>query len=95
VPTLAWLYPMLGLKAPVYDIYGVWPATLEEQARMIQELERSGAWIAVVANAALDGREDLRFSATYPEVWRHLLHHFDPVECASLPADVHVFRSGS
>ena len=95
VPTLAWLYPMLGLKAPVYDIYGVWPATLEEQARMIEELERSGAWIAVVANAALDDREDLRFSATYPEVWRHLRQRFDAVECASLPADVHLFRAGA
>lgn len=95
VPTLAWLYPMLGLKAPVYDIYGVWPATPEEQARMIEELERSGAWIAVVANTALDDREDLRFSATYPEVWRHLRHRFDAVECASLPVDVHLFCAGA
>ena len=95
VPTLAWLYPMLGLKAPVYDIYGVWPATLEEQARMIEELEHSGAGIAVVANAALDDREDLRFSATYPEVWRHLRRRFDAVECASLPVDVYLFRAGA
>ena len=70
MPTLAWLYPMLGLSAPVYDIFGVWPATAQEQARMIDELERSRARIVLVANSTLDDREDLRFSATHPEVWR-------------------------
>ena len=93
VPTLAWLYPMLGLSAPVYDIFGVWPATSQEQARMIDELERSRASIALVANSTLDGREDLRFSATHPEVWRYLQDRFGGVECASLPADVHLFRA--
>jgi hypothetical protein len=92
VPTLAWLYPMLGLKSPVYDTYGVWPATPREQARMIEELERSGAPIAVVSNGTFDGSEDLRFSRTHPEVFRHLRGHFDAVECATLPADVYLFR---
>jgi hypothetical protein len=92
VPNLAWLYPMLGLKAPVYDTYCVWPATPQEQARMIDELERSGAPIAVVADSPFDGSEGLRFSRTHPEVFRHLKDNFDAVECASLPVDVYLFR---
>ena len=52
VPTLAWLYPMLGLSAPVYEIFGVWPATAQEQARMIDELERSRARIVLIANSS-------------------------------------------
>jgi hypothetical protein len=92
VPTLVWLYPMLGLESPVHDTYGVWAATPGEQARMIEEVERSGAEVAVIANAGFDGREDLRFSSTHPAVFRHVGENFDPVECGPLPADVHVYR---
>jgi hypothetical protein len=92
VPTLAWLYPMLGIRAPVYEIFGVWPSSDEEQARMIDEIERNDVRTVVVANSPLDRREDLRFSATHPQVWAELHRRFAPCPPDSELPDMHFFR---
>lgn len=93
LPTLAWLYPVLREKAPVYDIFGVWPASDQEQDRLLLEIARNPLRLAVIANHPLDGRQELRFSATHPRVWAHLTDHFDVLaEDPKLP-DLHFFTA--
>lgn len=90
LPSLIALYPILGRRAPIYDIYCVFPASQREQERMLQSIAEADVRVAFVNDEPLDGREDLRFSKTHPQVWRHLAARMEKVE--ELPGNVHVFR---
>ena len=90
VPTLVWVYPVLGRVSPIYDTYCVNPATLEDQRTMVRQIEEHHVALAFVDNQPLDGRDDLRFERTHPEVWRFLERTFEPVEIKGAPTDFHV-----
>lgn len=92
VPTLSALYPILGLHAPVYDIFCVYPASEIEQERMLRSIESSRVRLAAVDNGGLDGREDLRFSNTHPRVWAYLRDKFEPVEPAESGSQLHILH---
>lgn len=92
VPLLAWVYPVLGLRAPVYDIFCVYPASIDDQERMLAEARRAGVNLIVIHNAPLDAREDLRFSSTHPLVWDHLQGDYVTVPSPELVSDIHVFQ---
>jgi hypothetical protein len=77
VPSLAWLLPLLGRVSPIYDTFCVYPATAEEQAAMIHQLEAHRTRLALVHTAALDGRAELTFARTHPEVSAHLETSFE------------------
>jgi len=92
VPLLAWVYPVLGLRAPIYDIFCVYPASIAEQERMLAEVRRAGVNLIVVHNTPLDDRDDLRFSSTHPLVWEHVQADFVTVQSPDLVSDIHVFQ---
>lgn len=87
LPTLLALYPMLGLHAPVYDIFCVYPAGAEEEDRMLRSIDSSRVRLVVIDNGALDGRDELRFSNTHPRVWAYLQDNFEPLESVELTGD--------
>jgi hypothetical protein len=91
LPTLLALYPMMGLRAPVYDIFCVYPASPEEEERMLRSIESSRVRVAIIDNGALDGREELQFSNTHPRVWSYIRDRFEPVEVAEPIGDLHIF----
>jgi hypothetical protein len=59
---------------------------------MILSIERSDVRLAIISNAKLDDREELRFSATHPLVWRHLRARLKAVDGLELPPDLHVLE---
>ncbi len=77
LPNLVTLYPLFQRKAVVYDIFSVYPATEEEDTRMVEELSTRGVRFALINNHRLDARDDLRFCNTHPAVWQHLQREFD------------------
>jgi hypothetical protein len=91
LPSLAELYPILGLRAPVYDLYCVYPASDAEQERMLRSIEAAPIRLAVIEDRALDGREELRFSRTHPRVWSHLQSAFEPLAASDAPSGCHIF----
>jgi hypothetical protein len=91
VPTTLWLLPVLGCRSPAYDIFCVYPASEEEQSRMIADLKSSPVEVAVIDVSMLDGREDLRFARTHSQVSAWLKEHFQAVEC-SLPSNLRLLR---
>lgn len=91
LPLLVAVYPLMGLRSPVYDTFCVYPAGDEDQDRMLQEIEASGVRLAVILDTDLDGREDLRFSQTHPRIWAHLNTHFDRLPGVPQLADHHFF----
>jgi hypothetical protein len=79
-PNLDGLYPLLGRRSPVWDIYPLWPAQGEADRAMLRELvEHRVRWALIHTRAATDGRPDLRFPSTHPEVWAYLEREFHPV----------------
>jgi len=79
LPTLAWVYPALDLRSPVYDLFCVYPASGKEQSRMIAELEEAHVALAVISTERLDGNPGLTFERTHPMVVSWLQRHFDAV----------------
>lgn len=93
LPILVSLYPILGLKCPVYDSYCVFPASESAQRGMIAEIEAADVRIAVIFDFALDQREDLRFSATHPLVMSYLAREMERLENHGLSSDFQLFRA--
>jgi len=90
VPTLVWVYPVLGRSSPTYDTYCVYPATRDDQRTMVRQIEQGNVALVFVDNQPIDGRDDLRFARTHPEVWRFLERTFERMEVTGAPPDFHV-----
>jgi hypothetical protein len=84
-PILPGLYPILGRRSPVWDIYPIWPAEGWLDDRMLNELRDHHVEWAIVQNAAVDARDDLLFRNTHPQTWEYLMTNFD-LEAALRPA---------
>jgi hypothetical protein len=83
------LYPMLGRRSPVWDLYPAWKADERMERRMLREMEAVD-WAIQVDEPV--GNEGLRLSITYPQVWSLLTDRFEPVAVEGLPGTFHVLR---
>jgi hypothetical protein len=75
-PNLPGLYPVLGRRSPVWDVYPIWPAAGALDDRMLEELRRRHVEWAIFQDSAVDGRDELRFRQTHPETWRYIESNF-------------------
>lgn len=91
-PNQPLLYPFTRRRSPTRQIYFIHPATPEEEADLVREIESSGVRWAMIRDYALDGRDDLRFANTHPSVARYLHENFAPVRIEELPPDEFVVR---
>ena len=86
-PFEAGLYPILQRSAPIWDPFPIHDAPPDEQKQSIIDLQMHNACWAIVDNAPLDGREELRFSKTHPALWEYLMNHFERVNVPQLSGD--------
>lgn len=91
LPNLVTLYPMLKRKPAIYDLFCIYPATQQEEAKMIKELLAQAVGFVLINNAPLDRREDLRFSRTHPGVWQFLRREFQPLQEEGMPREHYAF----
>ncbi|MBP1994433.1 hypothetical protein [Paenibacillus eucommiae] len=81
------MYPILGLKSPLWDIYMLFPETAYKQLKMIEELKRQNvAWV-ILGDISLDGRDDLRFQNTHPLIWEYFENSFEVIMVEGLPSN--------
>jgi hypothetical protein len=73
------LYPLLGKRSPVWEIYFLWPADAERQQAIIASLESEGVRWALLFGGALEDRPELHFANSHQQVWRYLQSRFEPV----------------
>jgi hypothetical protein len=86
-PNLPGLYPVLGRTSPVWDIYPIWPGRGARDRRMLRELEQGNVkWALVLPGFSMDGRDELSFANSYPEVFRYLLREFERLPAPRLAA---------
>jgi hypothetical protein len=76
-PNLPGLYTVLGRSSPVWDVYPIWPARGKLDDRMLDELRRHRVEWAFIQNTSVDGRQELLFRNSHPEVWSYLERNFD------------------
>jgi hypothetical protein len=85
-PYMPTLYPMLGKSSPIWDLYLLWEADADRQDEIIRSLEQKRVAWALIAEVALDGRQELRFRNSHRRVWEHLAREFELVRAPGLPA---------
>jgi hypothetical protein len=79
------LYPLLDRPSSVWELYFFFPATEERQAEAIRMLAAQRVNWAIVSDATLDGRDDLRLASTHKLLWRYLMENFQAVCNSCLP----------
>jgi hypothetical protein len=80
VPNMTGLYPVLGRRSPIWDIYPIWPAPPRLDQRMLDEMRaRDVRWV-ILEDYAVDGRDELRFERTHPRVGSYIAAEFERAE---------------
>jgi hypothetical protein len=83
VPHFPGLYPILGLRSPVWEIYPVWPGD-ERDERMLRELQgKDVRWALVGLDPEDNGNPAL--AETHPRTWRYLTETFERLRTPGLP----------
>jgi hypothetical protein len=86
------LYPLLGLRSPVWEIFFLFPAEPTRQLEMVTDLGRAGVNWAVVCTAGVDGQPEWSFPRTHALVWSHLTEAWAGSTRPGLPADCTVLH---
>jgi hypothetical protein len=92
LPRAPGLYAILGVRSPIWELYASTRPTEKVVRDLIPSLElRRVNWV-LLADVAVDDREDLKLRHTHPEVWDYLATRFEPVEEPGLPAPYRLYR---
>ena len=81
----AGLYPFLGRRAPVWEIYPIWPGLGGRDERMLRELQANGVRWALIGAYGMQGGEELTLAETHPKTWSYLMQEFERVPSGELP----------
>lgn len=84
------LYPLLGRRAPAWDVYPAWAADDREQDRMLREL--SGIRWALIDTRPIGGDRRMRLELSHPRVWAWLLAEFERVPLPGVPETTVLLR---
>jgi len=79
-------YALLERRSPMWEIYALWPRSKGFEKAEIERIKEAAPGFAIVLDLPLDGREELRFRNTHPQIYQYILDNFDPVPDALGPA---------
>ncbi len=74
------LYPILQKPSPLWEIYFLFPQSLNKQQGMVEDLEGKHVNWAIVCDFYLDDRPELAFRKTHGYVWQYLVANFETIE---------------
>lgn len=72
-------YAALGRKSPMWEIYALFPQSASFQQAEIERIKSANPGFAVIIDAPLDGRDELRFSNTHPLIDLYIRDNFEPL----------------
>lgn len=78
-PHLPLMYVIIGQRSPVWNTYLLFPPLPEQEARMVEDIQRAPVNCAVVMDLPIDVNTETRFSRTHPRVWNFLVDNYQIV----------------
>ena len=78
-------YPILGVKAPTWDTYFMFPETAKRQEIVLSGLVAGDVRWILLSDVALDGRDERRFRNTYPLVYGWIENNYREIQVPQLP----------
>lgn len=73
-------YAALGRKSPLWEIYALFPRSLEFQQAEIERINNAKPGFVIVFDIPLDNRDELRFRNTHPLLQKFIIDTFEPAE---------------
>lgn len=86
------LYPVLGLKSPIWEIYAIFPRKESFQNSEISRIQAANTRMVILADIALDGREELRYRSTHPKIYDFICRNFKSLTVENPPEYMKVYR---
>ncbi|HYD82299.1 MAG TPA: hypothetical protein VEC06_21040 [Paucimonas sp.] len=86
-------YAVLERKAPMWEIYALFPRSAEFQLAEIERIKRADPKWAIIMDIPLDGRDDLRFKNTHPILDKYIRDNFLPVSGMSTTNSLRIYES--
>ncbi|QDM33316.1 hypothetical protein FNL55_19590 [Tardiphaga sp. vice352] len=84
-------YALLSRKAPVWEIYALFPRSVAFQEREIERIKAANSNLAILVDYPLDGRNELRFSNTHALIAKYIRENYKEVKSFKIPNYVEVF----
>ncbi|MFM2032780.1 MAG: hypothetical protein RLZZ297_1545 [Chloroflexota bacterium] len=85
-------YAMLSLRAPVWDIYAIWPRSEAFQRDEIAQLTAAQPRAVIIMNKGMDDRSALRFSISHELVYTYIRDTYDQIEGYTTLPGYSIFR---
>lgn len=90
-PLMPGAYPLLARKAPVWAIYALFARGPAFEQQEIDRLKAASPAFLLVMDAALDGRDELRFRNTHPLMQRYIEQNYTAVPDSTM-AGIQIYR---
>jgi hypothetical protein len=79
-------YALLERKAPMWEIYPLFPRSAAFQEREIERMKAAKPGFAIIFDMPLDGRDSVRFRNSHPIIQKYIENNFERVPDAPNPA---------
>lgn len=88
-----WLgaYAIFGRKAPIYDIYPLFPRSPKFEEAETQRVRAAGTKLVVLDNSALDGLNERRYRSLHPLIYHYIVKNFERVRDPKFPPELEVY----
>jgi hypothetical protein len=85
-------YALLERRSPMWEIYALFPRPKSFEQKELERIRAAAPRFALVFDAPLDGREELRFRNTHPLINQYILNNFDLLPDSPDPA-YHIYKA--
>jgi len=85
-------YALLDRKAPMWEIYPIFPRPPSFQQAELKRIKASRPAFAVILNWPLDGHDSLRFQNTHPLIYQYIHSNFERIPDPAYPS-YEIFKS--
>lgn len=87
-------YALLERKSPMWEIYPLFPRSASFEKKEIERIKAANPGFALIIDAPLDGRDDLRFKNTHPLIYNYIVQNYSPEPFATNPT-YQIYKSRS